>query len=236
MRLDLLNDPCEGLWKSRDGVDIDIGKKNIFCSCWTSDAQESIAMWGVYGRFKGVRIKMYSKLFSKNLLLEETREGFMPVGYLETPYNTGRKIVDNGTELVITRVCGPYSISYVNDENELNCNTYICSNNSALGSPNSQIDFDVMELGNKKMDCWHYEHEWRYKISPFSHIVGPEEVFPIPFDQEYGESFCIPYIGEVLEVILGPCVEEDTINRLQNLFGDKYEKIVRRSSIKMNKE
>ena len=112
-RLDLLNDPFEGVVRDDLGEKYEYARHNIYCSCWTSDEQESIAMWGIYKGFRGVRIKMFSRMFSDIFGWAETREGFIPVENLRLPIETSQRNSTTNNIITINKVYGPYSISYV---------------------------------------------------------------------------------------------------------------------------
>lgn len=67
-RLDLLNDPYEGIVDFEDIKEYpNINQKVIYCSCWTPETSESVILWTIYTKMKGVRIKVKSNLFSYNI-------------------------------------------------------------------------------------------------------------------------------------------------------------------------
>lgn len=235
-RLDLLNDPFEGIVINKEGMSFDTARKSIYCSCWTSESKESIAMWGIYRGFRGIRIKMLSTMFSKNIMLREIEDGFIPYGMLSRPIETKHRGSMDGRVITIDKVYGPYSLQYVQDVDETFSGAVAELRDTSLQLSHGYKDIKLLELGNKKIDYWNYEQEWRFKITPFSDMLvdlNADKTEDLNANEEY---FLVPYSGEILEIMLAPCVEDDTINRIKQLLGNKYNDLVRRSEIKMQKK
>lgn len=234
-RLDLLNDPYEGVVKDDFGSKYECARQSIYCSCWTSDEQESIAMWGIYKGFRGVRIKMCSRMFSKELSLTETRDGFVPVGRLQCPIETRHKNSTTNGIITINKVYGPYSISYVSTVEGTYEGAVLDASKTDISIPENHRDVKMLELGNRKVDYWKYEREWRYKVSAYSDMIGNPSILAAATGTDNEEFYLVPYEGDILEILLAPCVEENTITRLHTLLGDKYDGLVKRSKIRMQK-
>lgn len=233
-RLDLLNDPYEGVAKGSTGLKFDAQRKLVYCSCWTADEQEKIEMWGVYNRFRGVRIKMLSRMFSNQFTLTELKEGFIPVQKLKNSIETRDRNYYTNDIIKIEQVYGPYSVKYVSGVEDTFDDVVLSAEQSHIPIPRNKVNIRIAELGNKKVDYWKYEQEWRYKISAYSDIIAKPESLAIVEDvEEKEERILVPYEGEILEVLLAPCVEESTKQRLHDILGEKYDTLVRESNIKV---
>lgn len=79
-RIDKLNDPYDG---SIPVSNVPFKKtyfaKTTYVSCWTSQEKESISLWDLYTKMKGFRLKMKSSLFSKNMVLKESKNMIIPI-------------------------------------------------------------------------------------------------------------------------------------------------------------
>ena len=91
-RLDLLNDPYEGEFMLPE-IDLYQGelRKVVYCSCWNADESESVNLWHIYTNMNGVRIKIKSSMFKKEMLLTEQKSGFVPVSVISPIDITGDK-------------------------------------------------------------------------------------------------------------------------------------------------
>lgn len=235
-RLDLLNDPYEEIVEDDSGFKIENARKNVYCSCWTADENESIAMWGVYKDFSGLRIKMSSMMFSKSFSLKDIGEGYIPVQALKKKVETGvRRTI--GNDLVsINKVYGPYAIQYVSNIKELFNGAIYDASHIGFSEIEGAKDIELLELGNRKIDYWKYENEWRFKISPYLHILGKPEVLKTSGKEEmYEDYYLVPFEEDIEEILLSPCIQEDTISRLHTLLGAEYDRLVKNSKIRMQK-
>ena len=109
------------------------------------------------------------------------------------------------------------------------------SDETNISISDNQIDIKIQELGNRKVDYWKYECEWRYKISPYSDLIGDPQILASINELENEEFYLVPYEGDIVEILLAPCVEDDTITRLHKLLGEQYDSLVKKSEIKMRK-
>lgn len=192
-------------------------------------------MWGIYKGFRGVRIKMFSRMFSDIFGWAETREGFIPVENLRLPIETSQRNSTTNNIITINKVYGPYSISYVPTVEDTYEGVVKKASETDISIPENHRDVKILELGNKKIDYWKYEKEWRYKISAYSDVIGNPSTLSSIIKFENKEFYLVPYEGDILEILLAPCVENDTIERLHVLLGNQYDSLVKNSKIKMQK-
>lgn len=213
-RLDLLNDPYEG-YIEIDGIS-GVEKNNaklIFCSCWNDSSEEDIALWYVYTKVKGVRIKMKAAMFGNDLRLEEHISGYYPL--------VGIHNIDIGIGTPIKCVRGPIKIQYETDINKL-YDKAIGKSVVNTGTENEFImnDIDLDELGVRKTKHWSYENEWRYKISPFIQIHGSNSVIANPMPYNMPEYVDVPFVCEIEEILLAPQVDKDDVDRIRKYLDE----------------
>ncbi len=208
-RVDKLNDPYEGIHQFENLENYSgEARKLIYCSCWTDLKTESVNLWYIYTKMKGVRIKMKSALFADTLKLKELKSGFIPYSEIE-PINCNFLLNQNATQ--INKIYGPFKIEYVNELSD----TYKHAISHSIANQGRENEFqmndiDLHELGIKKINHWQYENEWRFKINPFETVQGGDEAFKSGW--AYGiinpEYIDIPYKSAIEEILLGPEVSE----------------------------
>ncbi|MBQ2883584.1 MAG: DUF2971 domain-containing protein [Alphaproteobacteria bacterium] len=218
-RLDLLNDPYEGIHTIDCNMDYNSdSRKLIYCSCWTDCSEESISMWSVYGDMKGTRIKIKSNMFSEKFFVHECAIGFVPVSKVE---QIETSVIGN-VKANIKEIFGPYKINYVETVEE----TYDNVLQKSLANKGSANEFlfnkiQLYELGMKKIKHWEYEKEWRYKICPFSGVAGDNQAFQQLTNINTLEHIDIPFINPIEEIILGPKCTDDDYEELKKFLSDK---------------
>lgn len=83
-RLCDLNDILEGYHSINNREDLYKGlSKYVYVSCWTNNEKESIPMWHIYTKMKGVKIKVKSNMFSDNFFVKEVSDSFIPYQNIE---------------------------------------------------------------------------------------------------------------------------------------------------------
>ena len=220
-RMDMLNDPCEGLHQF-ENLDYYSGemRKVIYCSCWTDLKTESVNLWYIYTKMKGVRIKMKSTIFADALKLREIKSGFIPYSEIEKINSTF--FVNQNT--TINKIYGPVKVEYVNNLSD----TYKDAISTSMANKGKENEFqmndiDLHELGIKKINYWQYENEWRFKINPFEAIHGGDQAFKSGLLESIisPEYIDIPYNGVIEEILLGPEVSETEKNELEEYLNRK---------------
>lgn len=235
-RLDLLNDPFEGIVMLEKEHKISSISKTIYCSCWTANSVESISMWGIYKNFRGVRIKVKSNLFSDNLFLKETDSGFMPVGKISTIQLKGQ-CSSLGKPIGIHNVYGPIKIEYVSSMNETYSNAVKGHADTEIMIPEGHKNIRIIELGNKKVSYWEYEDEWRFKISAYSDVIAQPEILEKACDILQAEDvILVPFKHPIVEIMTGPCMGEAEYEDIKAFLkkNNIHVELVK-SSIKMQK-
>lgn len=226
-RLDLLNDPYEGYVEIADvsGTDKNCAKL-IYCSCWNESSEEDIALWYVYTKVSGVRIKMKSAMFGKNMSLEENISGYYPVVNISD--------IDIGVDIPIKTVRGPIKIQY---ETELR-NIYeraVRKSIANIGTENEFVmnELNLNEIGVRKTKHWSYENEWRYKISPFTQIHGSNNVINKQIPYNLPEYVDVPFIVGIEEILLAPQILQSDVEKIEKyLMDNKIDILIKRSCIK----
>lgn len=231
-RLDIMNDPLEGVIKL-SGNDVNINaRKLVFCSCWSSDPNESISMWGIYNRFKGVRIKARSDMFADFCNLYECNMGFIPYGNI-IPIKCGKRATIDNRDIMINKIYGPMKIDYFSSE-ELG-KSIVYYDSIGLSENEPQIAVNIVDLGNQKNKYWEYEKEWRYKLSAFSKEVSKESsILQTTDDNEDYDALYVPFKRDLEEILLGPEVEVNDFEALMDFLKNKGITIpVKRSKIRI---
>lgn len=216
-RLDLLNDPYEG-YVEIEGLS-GIEKANsrfIYCSCWNDLEDEDLALWYIYTKVEGVRIKMKSAMFGKSVEIEEHKSGYFPVTDIEK-INTPK-----GDD--IHKVYGPLKICYENCIENTYCNA-VGKSIANEGSENEFImnDIDLSELGVRKMKHWSYENEWRYKISPYIEVHGSDSAFENNLANDrlaMPEYIDVPFCTQIEEIMLAPQISIDDKNTIEKYLDE----------------
>lgn len=220
-RLDKLNDPYEGLVELEGNLSADQVRKCVYCSCWTDKQQESVNLWAIYTKLtmQGVRIKMKSTMFSKELILQEYNDGFIPSGFITPIKNFRYLATDPPTE--INTVYGPFKVEYVETPHDTYKSALLSfSNPESTSDEISTHNILTKELGLKKVNHWEYENEWRYKIGLQMTIAGratalnmiPSELIVSP------DYIDVPLKTKIEEIIVGPNVTEEDSNELETFL------------------
>ena len=238
-RLDKLNDPYEGLIES-DDINLSSGeiRKCAYCSCWTTKPQENLALWAMYTNMKGVRIKLKSNLFADKILLVEQENCFMPIQKI-APITSYYTIFDQQPN-IIHWVYGPFKVDYVEtlkDTYKCAIDNYKCNENT----PDETLMHNIFtfELGQKKVNHWEYENEWRYKISlPVNFSGSAYALSKISAEMIISPEFIdIPLKAKIEEILVGPEVTEQETEELNEfLKAQKLSIEIKKSDIRVNRK
>lgn len=212
-RLDKLNDLTEPF--STEGP---LGKY-IFVTCWTSQQDEKIPLWVMYGHgLRGVRIGLPTDFMK----LHDVREAIYHAGqFTETggtfsaivPENVLREsnyLISNFRENTF------FPIEYTDDQNKLLPKVFHQRDDGAL-----TVALD--NLGRHKPTAWSFEEEWRFKliIHPYGIMeIDPGNISPtrkalesqkeLTFSDYYLEIADDAY--SEMSIMLGPrCTENEKI-------------------------
>lgn len=238
-RLDLLNDPLEGVFNIEEYGEVKGVRRCIYCSCWTANQCENISMWGIYGKFQGVRIKFKSNLFAidSQLRVFEIETGFMPCCTINPiPYTIEN--ISSDEPAYLERVYGPARVEYVDNFSETYSSAVRAMNNSDSNYPDGFMDIEMQEIGNRKIKDWAYEDEWRFKVTAFLNIVGPSDGFIYALDELIApEKVYVPYVQDPIEIMTGPGMDEKDLKEVRNIIKKSGRDInLVSSKIKLNKK
>ncbi len=230
-RLDLMNDPLEGIITIDESKKLLDTRRIVYCSCWSEESEESMSMWGIYNRFKGVRIKARSDLFAKFNSYIECENGFIPVANIK-PVDSGKRATVDGRKITINNVYGPVKITYEDDEHLKGC---IAKSADFWATNEPQVEIKVADLGNHKNRYWAYEKEWRYKLSAISRVGAKTTELQKNNNADFDmREVYLPYVREFEEIVLGPETEDKELFDFKLFLLEKGLSIpVRKSNIRM---
>ncbi len=229
-RLDLMNDPMEGIITINESQELLDVRKCVYCSCWSEEAEESISMWGVYNRFKGVRIKARSDLFASFQGVMECECGFVPYGII-APIDSGLRATTDKRPIVISKVYGPTRVIYQPLNKIQGC---IAKEGHFWGDiSKAQFEINIADIGNHKNSFWEYEKEWRYKISAISTVgIRSLEAIQRGVNDYLTEALYVQFCRDIEEIVMGPETSDDEYHSLIKYLNDKKMNIcVRKSDI-----
>ena len=220
--------------------------KHVFVSCWTDDAQESIALWNLYTpNMHGVRIGLPTFPFKKHhfqkgqFFLKDDIDTYIDIAK-EFSENKG-SIVPNYPHLI--------QVQYSNEHDLLFPKVKTSEPNNAAElfmeakdmqelshkCPNLTLHYSFEKLGRYKRTDWSFQREWRYllMISP----MGLQDSNPPSFEKQqelirrYENPMAkAPYqrffleldnqAVEQMEIILGPRISEAEKIYVKSLLKD----------------
>lgn len=210
-RLDKVNDPTEEL--SKDGK---LGKY-VFVTCWTSQDQEVLPFWYMYGHNKrGVRVRLASNFIRSYRLSIPSTDG----GILHSIIPEKRML--GADHLVLNSIAAPNNrfiqVEYTDDSELLMPSIFRTEENGAL-------TMALGKLGKHKPTIWSFEKEWRYRLlifpmgfqdilqdldsddpSTIRHAIETQQ--ELNFDEYFLDISDETYVQ--MEITLGPsCTEGD---------------------------
>lgn len=157
----------------------------LLLSCWTSEKNENIAFWSMYGKKgSGVRIKMRPTLFSTDIFEESdnyrspslSRDILWPINFL-------------------------FPVTYTEQVKR-----------TVIGFEGQ--GFDISELGKFKDKIWAFQNEWRFIIYQFPgknslrHIIDLKTIDGISFKYKYYDMSITDEEFYNMEILLGPSTSE----------------------------
>lgn len=240
-RLDLLNDPYEGfvsIETKNDVVELPINF--MYCSCWSPVEEESVAMWDIYTKRKGVRIKLKYDMFLsptfQNMTLGEINGIVFPLTKTNTIYCN----IDDKQDPV-SQVYGPINVIY---ENDVELNSFAVDKHEIKNGDKSEFllnDVYLLRKSRSKINHWSYEKEYRYILSPFIEIHGSDEAInpeneSINSQMNFKKYIDIRLYQNIEEVILGPDISSKEQVDIEKYLREKGIDNIKKSSVKINKK
>jgi hypothetical protein len=204
-RIDLLNDPLDGLCS-----DVEKARKHIFVSSWTANSDDQIPMWRMYtGDMTGVRIGLPSVLFSSSLDHEDFDMGIEGsyLGCKCEPFPVNCSYL--GMSPKIEYVFGPLEIFYENSEEEV---VRKCSGEHVAPTGITVKRINLNNLGDAKIRYWQFEQEWRFRV--YATPTG----FPVLGSADIGINVLLP--GVPVDYIDVP-INKKCLSQLEILIGPR---------------
>lgn len=158
-------------------------KANQFVSCWTDDSDEIIPLWTMYSHdMKGVRIKLPSN-FHPRIEAEITGQ-----------CNLGDWIDDVGKIVWSKYGSMLFQVEYVDKHEDLIVNAVKSSK-----KPTDYTNYNYSEIGKRKLRCWEFQREWRYKLFCFNGSKEPNTFFASDFFSEESHLSVISNVYDPVE-------------------------------------
>ncbi len=145
--------------------------KYVYVSCWTDEAEESIAMWQMYTpNMHGIRIQLPVFPFKKHFynagefLFQSDTSSYIDI----------KKVYEDNRATIVTGLPKLVPVTYTKDEALLkprvrfsdtinDCENVVNSKNN--GNQSRNVRYDLNNIGKFKKDVWWFQKEWRYWIS-----------------------------------------------------------------------
>lgn len=151
-RLDGVDDLEESEYGISD-VNLKMGMY-YFVSCWTKDTIENIALWGLYTKYKGVRISLDENMFV-TYPVNDTFNSYFPEFH---------KIGDNYLIIAPSNEVKLIDVEYVDDLKSKIKQLGIYTEDKENGKYSLKLSND---FGTFKSKQWEFQKESRFKISVF---------------------------------------------------------------------
>lgn len=154
----------------------------MYVSCWTDEAEESIAMWQMYTpNMHGIRIQLPAFPFKKHFY----KAGEFHFQTDTLSYIDFKKLYEDDRASIVAELPKLIPVTCTKDETLLkpvvrfgdtisDCENVVNSKNN--GNQSSSVRFDLSNLGKFKKDVWWFQKEWRYWITMSSFGMKELEV------------------------------------------------------------
>ena len=144
--------------------------KYVYVSCWTDEAEESIAMWQMYTpNMHGIRIQLPVFPFKKHFynagefLFQSDTSSYIDI----------KKVYEDNRATIVTGLPKLVPVTYTKDEALLkprvrfsdtinDCENVVNSKNN--GNQSRNVRYDLNNIGKFKKDVWWFQKEWRYRL------------------------------------------------------------------------
>lgn len=204
--------PLSKVNDTNEGETADLGNigKYIFASCWTSNSNEKIDMWNLYGdNFKGVRITIPFPIFNE-FYCKELGELPMLIDFEKSFFEKYLVLPTTDRNFIVP-------IKYSDDQNKLNPLTSI-----SLG----ELDILIYsQIGTYKSKYWNFEEESRFLIYtiPSKNKIELNSEFPVRIGEGI-ELMTIGYDCGIDKMDLK--INEEAFNQMEVTVGPKADDIV----------
>lgn len=145
--------------------------KYVYVSCWTDEAEESIAMWQMYTpNMHGIRIQLPAFPFKKH----DYKAGDYNFKTDISSYIDLKKLYEDNRASIVAELPKLVPVTYTKDEALLRPAVRFGDavedydnvvNRKSYGKQRCSIRYDLSNLGKFKKDVWWFQKEWRYWIS-----------------------------------------------------------------------
>lgn len=143
--------------------------KYVYVSCWTDEANESIAMWQMYTpNMHGIRIRLPIFPFKKH----HYKKGEMNFGCDVDSYIDFKRIYDDNNASIVSDLPKLIPVTYTVDDSLLHPKVRsgasfeeYCDAMSGKTQGNKEIHYNLDNLGRFKTEGWRFQKEWRYWLS-----------------------------------------------------------------------
>ncbi len=233
-RSDRLNDLNEGSIRIKTMDDnLDFRTATSFYSSWTSQEEESVAMWYMYSKMQGVRIKLRYDMFldKGSIILEDNDKHVRPV----TPIKGIPIKTFPNSECTISKILGPIGIVY--EKNSEIIDKRVAQKSVVKNGGNSEYvmnDIDLLEKQIRKTVYWEYEKEYRYIIAPYIAVHCDDDALRlnVALDPECPPCIYIPIFKPIEEVLLAPQITEEDKVEITSFLTENGITNIRESSVK----
>lgn len=237
-RLDRMNDPFEGY----SSLFLD-SRQCVFATSWTSEERDELPMWKIYSNLSGIRLRMPIDLFDHignfKVVKMERANNFLIKSDLNKSYKIERQPLpyevkkSSDKDFVSNCVYGPSKVGYFETKESLEKGVVL---------KKQDVGFDFYEInlnliGQKKLDYWSFEKEYRYRIFFGNSIMlaGSDKVLNefltnSPVMTEFVDVQYKPGSLENIEIVLGPNADieaKEKIEKLLNKEGVKNYEILK---------
>ncbi len=206
--------------------DMGLFGKYVYVSCWTDEAQESIAMWQLYTpNMHGVRIQLPIYPFKKHYY----RAGEFHFSEDATSYIDIRKVYDENKATIVSNLPQLWQVTYTSDEALLR--PQIRSGDSIgdyadilnINNPKKnhcKIRYNLGQLGKYKSEVWSFQKEWRYWISMSPWGMKESEAATLDKHRDFADRLENTATKPPYERFF-VALSEEAISQMQIVFGPR---------------
>jgi len=226
-RIDLMNDPVEGYLNNFPDT-----KKYVFSSSWTAEKRDEVPLWKMYSNLQGVRIRMPIDLFNSSESMKIRKlpgNNYLIQSKLTEEYTIETQHLDKNFVNIISNintVFGPTTIEYC--ENEIDLDKGIVNLKELNGKskyPKEFFEIYLNLIGQRKIDFWKFEKEFRYRIFFGNSIMvaGTKQVLNSNYEKypvlsKYLDVRFKKESLENIEILLAPNTESRIENELKTIL------------------
>lgn len=206
--------------------DLGLLGKYVYVSCWTDDAEESIAMWQLYTpNMHGVRIQLPVFPFIKH----HYRAGEYGFEEDTETYVNFEKLYKENKAMIASSMPKLVPITYTSNEELLRPKTRYgisldecekIANGRSCSSENKDVMYRLDVLGKCKSEVWKFQKEWRYWLTMSPCGIKEVKETPVESHLKFARRFedpktPPPYDRFFLEL------SDEAISQMQVVFGPR---------------